>query len=265
MRYPWFASLVLVLVSACGGDSGNNPDGGSAAIDADPTAPDAGPPPMTNDGGMPLCLEGGAYVVCECADGVDNDLDGEIDAGADLECSGPYDNDESSFATGIPGDNMDPFAQDCFFDGDSGGGNDGCRWDIRCEDPPDGQHCQNNDTSGCDFCRGLTPNGCDCFGCCDVYVDLDGDMTTTPDEIFRVRIVDTCTADVIADPALCPPCEFVTDCYNPCDPCEHCIGHDPEPGCTEGPCEDGVVPCDADGACPDGTGCVTGCCQPIVE
>ena len=36
----------------------------------------------------------------------------------------PLDNDESSFATGIPGDNMDACKQDCFFDGNSGMGDD---------------------------------------------------------------------------------------------------------------------------------------------
>jgi hypothetical protein len=94
-----------------------------------------------------------------------------------------------------------------------------------------------------------------------VYVDTDGDMVP---EVYRVRIVDTCDAATITDPVACPPCEFVTDCYNPCDPCEYCIGHEPEPGCTEGPCPDGVVVCDPDGACPDGFGCVSGCCQPII-
>ena len=57
----------------------------------------------------------------QCSDGIDNDGDGKIDYD-DPECVGPLDNDESSFATGIPGDNMDACKQDCFFDGNSGAG-----------------------------------------------------------------------------------------------------------------------------------------------
>ena len=68
----------------------------------------------------------------QCSDGIDNDGDGLIDS-ADPECTGPADNDESSFATGIPGDNMDACKQDCFFDGNSGMGDDGCQWQLECD------------------------------------------------------------------------------------------------------------------------------------
>jgi hypothetical protein len=68
---------------------------------------------------------------CACADGMDNDGDGTAD-GFDTECTGPNDDDEGSFATGISGDNMDPKWQDCFFDGNSGGGDDGCRYATEC-------------------------------------------------------------------------------------------------------------------------------------
>jgi len=61
----------------------------------------------------------------QCSDCKDNDGDGKID-GFDIQCTGPLDNDEATFATGIPGDNKDAVMQDCFFDGDSGAGNDGC-------------------------------------------------------------------------------------------------------------------------------------------
>ena len=44
----------------------------------------------------------------------------------------PVDNDEGSFATGIPGDNKDANKQDCFFDGNSGGGDDGCNQHVCC-------------------------------------------------------------------------------------------------------------------------------------
>ena len=67
-----------------------------------------------------------------CSDGIDNDGDGLIDYN-DPECVGPLDNDEGSFATGIPGDNVDPCKQDCFFDGNSGLGDDGCEWQLKCD------------------------------------------------------------------------------------------------------------------------------------
>ncbi len=38
---------------------------------------------------------------------MDNDGDGLVD-GFDPECTGPFDDDEATFATGIPGDNKDP-------------------------------------------------------------------------------------------------------------------------------------------------------------
>ena len=63
-------------------------------------------------------------------DFADFDGDGKIDL-ADPECVHPCDNDEGSFATGIPGDNVDACKQDCFFDGDSGMGNDGCEWNFK--------------------------------------------------------------------------------------------------------------------------------------
>jgi hypothetical protein len=63
---------------------------------------------------------------CACNNGLDDDGDGLIDA-ADPECVGAMDNDESSFATGMPGDNRDPKWQDCFFDGNSGAGDDRLR------------------------------------------------------------------------------------------------------------------------------------------
>ncbi len=63
---------------------------------------------------------------CQCNNGVDDDGDGTVD-GFDIECTGAIDDDEGSFATGIPGDNRDPKWQYCFFDGNSGHGDDRCR------------------------------------------------------------------------------------------------------------------------------------------
>ena len=122
----------------------------------------------------------------QCSDGKDNDGDGLVDS-RDPECTGALDNDEGSFATGIPGDNVDPKWQDCFFDGNSGGGDDGCRYSTGCltgELEPTDKDCQV--TAACvKYCKPLTPNGCDCFGCCEVK-GADGG-------IANVTITSTCT------------------------------------------------------------------------
>ena len=68
----------------------------------------------------------------QCSNGIDDDHDGLTDY-FDPECVGGLDDDESSFATGIPGDNMDACKQDCFFDGNSGAGDDGCDWQLKCD------------------------------------------------------------------------------------------------------------------------------------
>ena len=163
----------------------------------------------------------------QCSDGIDNDDDGMIDYG-DLECIGPLDNDEGTFATGIPGDNSDPCRQDCFFDGDSGMGNDGCLWQLkstRCDKRLLSVRCGlphptrwvlplRLAVAECiDSCRKLVPNGCDCFGCCAV-----------PGAPTPIRLAPTCTAADFNDPAKCPPCTQVTQCLVPCGRCEVCVG-----------------------------------------
>ncbi|HEV8244925.1 MAG TPA: hypothetical protein VGP93_04125, partial [Polyangiaceae bacterium] len=118
-----------------------------------------------------------------CSNCIDDDGDGLIDS-ADPACTGALDNDESSFATGISGDNSDACKQDCFFDGNSGSGNDGCLWDLRCDPESPGSYaekacpydesynkCEDTQSDQCIAnCQAFTPNGCDCFGCCSVYV-----------------------------------------------------------------------------------------------
>jgi hypothetical protein len=231
-----------------------------------------------------------------CTDGIDNDGDGMTDA-LDSECSGPCDNDEGTFATGIPGDNMDDTAsckQDCFFDGNSGGEDDGCQFDLRCDPArttssackyntqPPGVSCdRNSDWAKCrNVCGRLTPNGCDCFGCCDLF----GTGT-------YVRLSSSCTAEVIADPLKCERCTPVAECDNPCGVCEICIGRPaPSPDCilpppTDGgttvttdagttvttdagssePCATGQIYCGRDpNACPAGQYCLTGCCTFLI-
>ena len=133
---PLLAVLVSFGLIACGGGGGGDDDDSDAGVnhdafpgdafnfaDADPFAPDA----MPNSG----CTPGGT----ECNNCEDDDGDGFID-GDDINCSSVLDDDEETFATGIPGDNKDDINQDCFFDGDSGAGNDGCRYHTCCLFPP---------------------------------------------------------------------------------------------------------------------------------
>lgn len=198
---------------------------------------------------------------CACDDGIDNDGDGLVD-GQDPECTAPQDNDEGTFATGIPGDNVD-FCQDCFFDGDSGEGNDGCRYHTNCltgEAPPmGGGGCFDCDVSEqcLNTCRPATPNGCDCFGCCEVFLD-DGSSV-------RVRLEATCTLDTIEDETACPRCVQDDECINECGRCELCTGKtiddlpdDCSPSSGGGDGGDGAT-CTVDGDCAGGE-CESGTC-----
>lgn len=206
-------------------------------------------------------------VIYACADGMDNDGDGKVDA-ADPECVSPCDDDEGSFATGIPGDNMD-CKQDCFFDGNSGSGDDKCDYNLRCDpaDPGAGTNCAYREgAGGCErqvgpdcleACQGLVPNGCDCFGCCEVQ---NGDETV---HVFLGSADPECS---LAQLDKCARCTPTTDCNNECIPgdCEVCFGGELPPGCEEAGCPDGFSACDAEtAACPEGTYCVTGCCYPL--
>ncbi|HEU4536836.1 MAG TPA: hypothetical protein VFS00_22090 [Polyangiaceae bacterium] len=183
--------------------------------------------------GAPVAGQAGGFVppeqcgTTQCTDCIDNDGDGTID-GFDADCTGAIDNDEGSFATGIPGDNIDACKQDCFFDGNSGSGDDKCLWDLAC-DPlnpgqadgcpynPDQQNCPPEPSQQCiDSCLGLVPNGCDCFGCC--TVTLPGGSTR------NVVLKNGCSYDTINDTTICPTCTQRDTCLNTCERCEYCIG-----------------------------------------
>ncbi|HEV8548514.1 MAG TPA: hypothetical protein VGQ57_05785, partial [Polyangiaceae bacterium] len=188
----------------------------------------------------------GTIGVTQCNNGIDDDGDGLVD-GFDPECVSPDDNDEGSFATGIPGDNKDPKWQDCFFDGNSGAGDDGCRYPTSCltgDTAADDPSCQV--AQACvDFCGQRAPNGCDCFGCCTVQAS-DGSSV----DIFQAS---TCSLDKIGDADACPRCQKSIACDNPCGECELC------PGKTEADLPDTCVPLPPTGeggagGTPDGTG-----------
>ena len=251
---PYLSSLILAAaLFACGDDSGSGgPDDGSN------NGGDGGS--VWGDGGPPASGECGDGV-SQCTDGMDNDGDGMIDA-ADVECTGPCDRDESSFATGLPGDNRDPNWQDCFFDGDSGAGNDGCRYNTCClygtcsQADLDRGYCDVSEE--CQMtCGPATPAGCDCFGCCH-FCDSEGCVDVVP--------LPTCQFENLRDAETCPVCTPTTDCGAECDPanCILCPGQDPAdlpPECNGSTsCPDGTSPCDPDGGCGAGEYCEAGCC-----
>lgn len=283
--------LVVVSVVGCGDDVGAGGVGGVAGSGAGSGATsgaggsggvvpvDASTPFTQNDAGQVLC----GSEPCKCHNGIDDDNDGFID-GADAECTGPYDDDEGSFATGIPGDNMD-FCQDCFFDGNSGAGDDKCAYHSDClygRTPSGGgsSDCHNCDVSQecVNFCKARTPNGCDCFGCCGVR--------TPSGETVNVILAATCSIADVADETKCPRCVQATnDCVNQCGRCELCPGKTvadlptdcyatppdaavPDAGSPLYPpqsCDDGLTACDDTHPCEMNFWCQLGCCVQILD
>ena len=230
--------LPLSLVWACGsgGDSGNSGNSGASAatgavagslnlggdgaiIGGDGVGATASIGGSLNGGGGTLNGTGGVVATgtTACSDGKDNDADGLSD-GFDPECTGASDNDEGTFATGIPGDNRDPKWQDCFFDGNSGAGDDNCRYATGCltgDLQPDDKDCTLTDAC-IKFCAPLTPNGCDCFGCCTAQLPNG----TTVD----IQTASTCSLADVADEDACPRCVKNDACGNTCGRCELCPG-----------------------------------------
>jgi hypothetical protein len=233
--------------------------------------------------------------VYDCGDTLDNDGDGLTDW-QDPDCLGACDNTEDSYHHGIPGSQPPKCLIDCFFDSDSGNGSDECFWSHRCDpleqtppgNPEPSSVCmydpaenipgtnatceevaaQQNDVC-LSTCGPATPNGCDCFGCCEMpagsgkYAWMGSKDEATGDP--------TCSSVVADDPTLCRPCTPVMGCLNPCAPCELCIGKTTLPPECAGPdgtlqqeCPEGILPCgfDCQVACPGGTYCLTGCCMP---
>jgi hypothetical protein len=221
-------------------------------------------------GCKPILCEAKGYLCGNCAD---DDGDGLSDA-ADPDCLGPCDNTEDRLDLGIPGAGNAPCKRDCYFDKDSGAGNDDCAYDLRCDPlapdalecpfnnpPPPNANCDGKPTTTClDVCKPLTPNGCDCFGCCElpggsgnfVYIGTK-DANDVP----------TCTIANAKDPSKCAKCTPMKDCFDGCDTCELCLGKDTvPPECTPEQQCPGGTPCDpkAVNPCPGGEYCLTGCC-----
>ena len=228
----------------------------------------------------------------QCGDCIDNDADGLTDSD-DPDCLGACDNTEDSYYGGIPGQNNSPCRQDCYFDQDTGPGNDSCFWNHQCdplstpsEYPPSGDpRCRydaNAMTPGTDesctslagaqldaclaSCGPLTPNGCDCFGCCELPANSGSFVWLGSTD----GGVGSCDFDRVNDPTKCRPCTPVIGCLNDCEPCEICVGKDGiDPSCAgaDAPpqqCSPGIKPCGGtNGACPGGQYCITGCCRDV--
>jgi hypothetical protein len=248
--------------------------------------------------------------IYECGDLLDNDGDGLVDSN-DPDCLGPCDDTEDSYFGGIPGQAGPACKVDCYFDQDSGPGNDECYWTHECDPitvapdfypepgegdacdylgpdeviPPTGMTCddlyQTQGQTCLDYCGPLTPNGCDCFGCCELPAGSDSFVWLGSEGLDGTTV---CTQAEVANPEICHPCTPVAGCYNECDTCELCLGKTelpPEcfggsggggPGGTGGgsgtggnpdQCAEGVQPCGLPGqaACEGGYACITGCCQ----
>jgi hypothetical protein len=255
------------------GSGSNSADGGTAST-SDGTATDGaamegsgteGPATTGNDPNNPVDCGGD---ILACGNGMDDDGDGLIDLD-DPECTGPCDDDEATFATGIPGDNMD-CKQDCFFDGNSGQGDDGCNWDLRCDPANPGANigCAYTGGNNCDnqppnqdaecimFCEQFVPAGCDCFGCCTVQTEMG------PVDIFLNSGPD-CALDNLA---ACETCTSqIADCGNPCVPeeCQVCFGEtEPPRGCDMPGCPGEQPSCTTTNDCPTDFYCLQNCCFP---
>jgi hypothetical protein len=244
-------------------DSGVSPIDGAVEADA------AVPPPKCGKN------------VCKCANGEDDDGDGLID-GADPECTSAVDNDESTFATGGPKAPLNE-CEDCFWDGNDSAEDDGCMYPGPCRrdgpaamepgppmpTPGTAMMCRSCDVAArcVDTCRSRTPNGCDCFGCCEI-TGADG----VP---VNVVLSDECAVKHVGNGGKCPSCVPNPECFNPCGPCELCFGKTAEQvaaecadagegGGTAGACDDGYDSCSGDSACAEGYYCVLGCCMVTV-
>lgn len=158
----------------------------------------------------------------QCSDDIDNNSNGWIDL-VDPYCKVADDNDESSFASGVPGDdNNAPHALDTWFDLDSGTGNDGCLIHACCMidgSCPADLEPQLFDPGACtatqacvSFAQPLTKPGCDCFGCCEICTPGTSSCATV---FVNPAVSPTCTLETIGDPAHCRACTQNPQCNVP--------------------------------------------------
>jgi hypothetical protein len=323
-----FLLLVLCAASATGCDGCNNAAMGTDDMEIDIDMylweHDGMLPPgvAPTDGGIVITTDAGTFTcfiatckdkLYQCGDCIDNDGDGLVDS-MDPDCLGPCQNNEAGFAGNIPGQNNAPCQADCFWDPDSGFGEDKCYWTHQCDpfqqgtaDNPPGTApeigCTYNPNAmvpgaqsfvpmgqkHCDYligmqlpecinyCKPLTPNGCDCFGCCENPLNPGAFVFA---DSMDAQKKGTCTAATLNDPKLCKPCTPVTGCYNGCGRCQLCFGkttlppdcyNTPDGGAQDGgatpqECPAGEQACGLPGqpSCPSGTYCQSGCCATLI-
>jgi hypothetical protein len=165
---------------------------------------------------------------------------------ADPECLGPCDNYEGEeLLSGVGGETAEQCKADCYFDFGNGAGNDDCHWSrscdplepkLQCSYVPGLAESEGGTNKDCplaqpalceETCAPLTPNGCDCFGCC-TFPELEGKGPGGDDVyVFLGSESDsegTCTFATVGDPDLCRLCTPVDDCLNTCGRCEICLG-----------------------------------------
>lgn len=301
-----FFALLLGL-AGCGGSTdgdGRTGTGGTGASGGVGVGGMTGTGGATGTGGVGGTGSGGASgqcypVLCPdlnqygCGDCMDNDGDGLVDD-KDPECLGPCDDTEGPvLLTGTPGETGNQCKADCYFDRGNGSGAGECEWNRSCDplEPkdqctydPTPQICPAEQPEGCeDSCGALTPNGCDCFGCC-TFPALDDNYVFLGSELGNDG---TCTLADLDDPALCRPCTPAGNCLNTCERCELCLGKTEIPeDCLTGTggsggaggtggvggsggdlrCPVGKQACGLPGdpECPPGGFCLTGCCTEII-
>jgi hypothetical protein len=293
-QHGWiFIMFLAALAAGCGNGDGSNEDAaledGEEGADGSDTSVDDGGGDAPADGvddtvpadidyddswfsdvcNIFYCQAPHVYQCGNCLDD-EEEPDGAIDS-HDSQCLGPCDNNEAGFNTEIPGGNSAPCKQDCYFDQDSGDGNDQCKWDHRCDElqplelnpcnydvPCDDCDCEGwfeaQSETCLELCLPLVPNGCDCFGCCELRGSGEYVFIGSPG----------CSLD---NEENCTPCTYVPSCYNDCGYCEICLGKTEIPAdCfPDDRCPPGVQACGLPGdpPCPEGYYCITGCCAQV--
>lgn len=286
-------TLVIPLLVACSGqvEVGYNllPGGGAANGGEGPLGGGGEGNVLVLAGGGGVSGASSAPSVCEpvscrgtiyaCGNCKDDDEDGLFDA-SDPDCLGPCDDSEDSFGRDAP--STASCRLDCYFDRNRGGGDDSCLWNHACDElsvapdfPPSGSRSCAFDAKltvsgfSCEqlleeqpevcteSCLPITPNGCDCFGCCELPAG-SGVTVFLGSQESQTR----CSS---ANLDACQPCTQVPSCMNACDACEVCVGKPhPEAGCQgAAPCPGGAPACGSALDCGANAYCITGCCVDI--
>ena len=300
------SSLVL-LMAACGSSSSGDPfigTGGTSGSSG--TGGSAGTGGLGTGGTGGVVGTGGSSGECHiiecdgrvtlCGNCIDDDGDTLVD-NDDPECLGPCDNYEGEeLLSGVGGETGEQCKADCYFDFGNGAGNDDCHWSRSCdpltpkvqctydEGLLGSRDCPETQSQLCeDVCVPLTPNGCDCFGCC-TFPELAGMGPGGSDGYVYIGSESGCTFDTVTEPAFCQACTPAGSCLNTCGRCEICLGKPTIPqDCFPGTggsgggggmggsgsgdrCPVGKQVCGLPGdePCPGGSFCLTGCCTDIV-